>query len=176
MREAPPCQCPPEAVQQTQKIPAERVTAVRYSAEEVLRNFLALFESLDFSSEVAGFGIGRLQIQKRKKAVLELKAVVVALWRLALQRSLPKDASMFFTELLLTAPFLADGAKDGPFLQQRISTYAGLLAPKRETDFMPLAAYLVKELGLTAEDSRSLYLKISLYLRSLYQLIFTRLL
>ncbi len=153
----------------------ERVTRAVYSADEVIRNFEALLNSLDFKSELQELGIGSLQLRRRKTALRELKALSVGLWHLALQRSFPDDGQTFFAQFRETSPTLTSGGAEAVRLNSRVNIYVDLLKDKKEADFMPVASYLAEVLALNAEDMRRLRLKVSLLTRSLYTLIFQRL-
>ncbi len=152
-----------------------RATQELYSADEVIRNFEALLGSLDFKAELLELGIGALQLGRRKKALRELTALSVGLWNLALLRSFPDDAGAFFTRFRETSPRLNAPGKEPKLLQSRVGIYVDLLKDKKETDFLPVASYLAEVLALDAEDMRRLRLKVSLITRSLYTLIFDRL-
>ena len=153
----------------------DKVTPALYSAEEVIRNFEALMDSLDFKAELVELGIGSLQLGRRKKTLRELKALSIGLWSLALQRSFPQDAAAFFAEFRERSPRLVGSGKEPGLLQSRVGIYVDLLKDKKETDFLPVASYLAEVLALDAEDMRRLRLKVSLITRSLYKLIFDRL-
>jgi len=152
-----------------------RVSVAHYTADEVIRQFLAVYNCFDFRAELEDIGITRMQFVRRKKAVRELRAICIALWGLALQKSFPKDAGLFFAEFRETAPVLAGGGKEAVRLHERVNEYIDLLAPKRDADFSPVADYLAKVLALHARDVARLRLKLSLIIRNLYVLIFDRL-
>ena len=155
--------------------PGDRATPALYSAEEVIRNFEALLDSLDFKSELLELGIGSLQLGRRKKALRELNALSIGLWHLALQRSFPEAGADFFARFRETSPRLVGSGKEPGLLQSRVGIYVDLLKDKKETDFLPVASYLAEVLALDAEDMRRLRLKVSLITRSMYKLIFDRL-
>ena len=59
--------------------------------EEVLGNFSAILESMDFAQELELLGIRKLHFRQRKRAIRELRAMGIGLWRLGLKRSFPSD-------------------------------------------------------------------------------------
>jgi hypothetical protein len=154
---------------------AVRVSIARYSAGEVIEQFLALYNCLDFRHELEDVGISRFQFARRKKALRELKALSIALWGLALQKSFPLDAADFFSQFRSVAPDLVGQRKSALDMQNRVNIYVDLLAGKRDTDFVPVAAYLAEILALNDNDLRRLRLKLSLITRNLYTLIFDKL-
>lgn len=152
-----------------------RMTTVQYDAAEVARHFLALYHGIDFQGEILDLGIGKFQFSRRKKALREFKALTIALWGLALQKSFPNDAAEFFKTFRERAPDLVAGGKDSALLQNRLNIYIELLAPQKDTDFSPVAGYLAEVLALDAEDMRRMSMKLSLIMRNLYKLIFDKL-
>ena len=152
-----------------------RVSVAHYTADEVLRQFLGLYNCLDFKAELEDIGISRFQFVRRKKALREIRALSIALWGLALQKSFPNDAEEFFAEFREKAPMLSDGTKKAAHFQERINTYIELLDAKRDTDFLPVAEHLAETLALNSHDLRRLRLKLSLITRNLYKLIFDKL-
>ncbi len=147
---------------------------VSYTAEEVARHFGALLDGLDFRRDIRELGIGALSVFKRKKAVRELTALSVSLWKLTLERSFPQDAEAFFAHFLDTSPRCAEGKK-GEELRALITAYMDLLAEKRDNDFSAVAQHIVDALALGVTGDRAFFLKISLRVRHLYNFIFDRL-
>ena len=152
-----------------------RISVAHYSAEEVVSQFLALYACLDFKSELSDIGITSLQLRRRKKALREFRAIAIALWGVALQKSFPQDAQVFFEHFLATAPFLTGKGKECTRLQGRVNIYVDLMNEKKDADFLPVAEYLAEVLALNDEDMRRLRLKVSLITRHLYTLIFDKL-
>lgn len=152
-----------------------RVSVTQYSADEVIRQFLALYNCMDFKAELEDIGVGRFHFLRRHKALREFKALCIALWGLALSKSFPHDAQNFFTAFQERAPMLTDGSKEAARLLGRVHAYIGLLTPKKDADFLPVAEYLAGELALDARDMPRLRLKLSLLMRNLYSMIFNKL-
>jgi hypothetical protein len=154
---------------------AVRVSIARYTAGEVIEQFLALYHCLDFRHELEEMGVSRFQFARRKKSLRELKALSIARWGLALPESFPMDAADFFSQFRSVAPDLVGQGKRALEMQNRVNIYVDLLAGKRDTDFVPVAAYLAEILALNDNDMRRLRLKLSLITRHLYTLIFDKL-
>jgi len=152
-----------------------RVSVAHYTADEVIRQFLGLYNCLDFKAELEDIGISRIQFLRRGKALREFRAISIALWGLALQKSFPNDAGDFFAEFREKAPLLAGSGRETARLHERVNAYIELLAPKKDTDFSPVADHLAKVLALHAGDVARLRLKLSLIIRNLYVLIFDKL-
>jgi len=152
-----------------------RISVAHYTADEVIRQFLGLYHSLDFKAELADLGITRWQFLRRRKAVQALRAICIALWGLALQKSFPNDAGDFFAALRESAPMLAGSSKETVRLHESVNAYVELLAPKKDADFSPLATHLAAMLVQQAEELPRLRVKLSLIIRNLYVLIFDKL-
>lgn len=154
---------------------AHTVSPVLYSAEEVLGQFQSLFATLDFRAELDGLGIKRHHFFRRQAAEKEFRALCVALWGLALQKSFPDDAQAFFTRFMDTAPTVAGEGKDARLMHERVLAYAEALAPERESDFTPVAGHMAEKLAPNAEELPKIRLKLCLIIRKLYEMIFNAL-
>jgi hypothetical protein len=152
-----------------------RVTVTQYSANEVIQQFLALYNCMDFKPELEDIGIGRFPFGRRKKALRELRALSIALWGLALRKSFPKDAADFFAAFRAFFPVIFPADKERALMENRVNIYVDCLNVKKDADFLPVAEYLAEVLALDADDMRRLRLKLSLITRNLYTLIFDRL-
>ena len=154
---------------------ADRVTPALYESDEVFQHFEALYLSLDFRTELADMDIGLFQVGRKKLALRELRALTIALWGIALERSFPQDAETFFLDFRKKAAFLNADTKESNLLQSRVNIYVDMLKPKKDTDFLPVAQYLTEVLAIAAPDMAHIRLKLSLTIRALYNLIFNRL-
>ncbi len=145
-----------------------------YSSSEVLLNFQSLLDSLDFSAQLQDLGYGRLSPLKRRAALREFTAVSIGLWKLALERSFPVEHAEYFDQFLRSSPSL-NGGKEQSRTLQRIEPYMELLTIKKDADFLPAAQFLLDSLQMEVMERKSLELKISLFIRNLYNLIFSKL-
>ena len=150
-------------------------TPVQYTAEEIVQNFQALLESLDFKNELSELGIGSMQVLRRKKTLRELRALSIALWGLALQKSFPNDAGEFFVHYAETDPVLTAKGRGPQQLRQRLEEYIQLLDVKKEKDFLPIAGHLAEKITIKSKDLPRTRLKLSLIIRNLYNLVFSKL-
>lgn len=150
-------------------------TPAHFSSTEVIANFQALYETLDFKSELNGLGISALHIPRRRKVIREFKAIAVAFWGLALTKSFPDDAERFFSRYMETTPEISNNSRSSNQMREKIYNYATLLKEKKDADFMPIASYFTENLDLNFEDVAKFRLKVSLRMRTLYTLIFDRL-
>lgn len=155
--------------------PQGAVTPVKYNAEEVVQHFRALLDSMDFRAELADLGIGPLQVLRRKKTLRELRALCIALWGLALQKSFPQDAGQFFVHYAETDPMLTAKGKGPGLLRQRLEEYIQLLDVKKDKDFLPVAGHLAEKITPKSKDLPRTRFKLSLIIRNLYNLIFNKL-
>ncbi len=146
------------------------------SPENVVQRFASLVQSFDFEDEFRVLEIGKLHIVKKRNALRELKALYVALWKIALDKSLPDQADDIFQRFLdsLAQNFkLNDNAS--AFLKRRIAVYDTLLNPTKEQNFTDVASKLLTTISKRKEPRQSLVLKLSLHIRKVYTLIFKEL-
>jgi hypothetical protein len=148
---------------------------VVYTAEEVAKRFKVLLEGLDFRQDMQEMGIGCLSLFKRRKARQQLTALTVALWRLALERSFPRDAEVFFGYFLDNDPLVRGTGPAAGALRALIDKYLELLAEKKDADFSEAARHMAEALKIRAADTRAFSLKAALRVRRLYTLIFDNL-
>ena len=148
---------------------------IPYTADEVGRTFAELLATVNFGAELRELGIGRLQLVTRIRAKRLLTAVCIALWHVALERSFPNDADAFFAHFLRTYPPLVGDRGGARKLRDLVTRYDALVAEKKDTDFTGVADTLVTDLGIGESDARRQQLKLSLRIRSIYELIFEKL-
>lgn len=147
-----------------------------YSADEVIENFEALLASFDFTPDLDAMGIGRLQVFRRRRAAFELRALFMALWRIALDKSLPGDGEIVFEAFLSRYENKHGTGSETRQTLERVRQYVDLLLHKRDTDFTDVASHLVSFLTLGEAEAKALRLRLTLHIRSTYNLIFKRLL
>lgn len=152
-----------------------RVSVAEYSSEEVLGQFLALYNGMDFKRELDDLGITRFSASRRKRIQREFQGLSIALWRLALLKSFPDDAERFFTEFKEKSPIMNTRDCSGEEMQLRVSAYMELMEAKRDKDFLPVAGYLANILALDEEEVDRLRVKLSLIIRNLFTRIFNKL-
>ena len=148
---------------------------IPYTAEEVGRTFVGLLATFDFAVEMRELGIKRLQFVKRLRAKKLMTAVCIALWHLALERSFPHDADAFFAHFTATYPPMVGERRGAKKLRGLVVQYDSLMAEKKDTDFTRVADTLVNALHIEESDKRRQQLKLSLHIRSVYELIFNKL-
>lgn len=142
--------------------------------EHALDNFAAILDGADYQTPLAMMGIGKLQFLLRRQMTIELRGVYIALWRLVLGRSFPRNARdmfvAFLDNYLLTHP-----GKAGSRVTERAIQYWGMLEPGGDSDFNVVGRHLISFLVKDEQDNRALTLKLALHVRVMYQLIFDRL-
>ncbi len=154
---------------------SEGPSPISFTAEEVSRTFDGLLATFDFKAQLEEIGLGPLHFIKRARARLEFIALSIALWKLALDKSFPQDARLFFRHYMDTAPFLQGESKPAKELRGHITTYVSLMVPKGDADFSAVSEHLAANLGCQDQDMRRQRLKLSLIIRSLYAIIFNNL-
>lgn len=142
--------------------------------EEALANFTALIDDFDFGAELDLLNVGRLQFMRRRQMQTELKALYMAIWRLALSRSFPQYADEMFT-IFLRRYGASHPGKIGAQIVERAMQYWGMLAPAGDGDFNDVARHIVSFMEREPTDPRALILKLALHIRGAYRFIFERL-
>lgn len=150
--------------------------ALPYSSDEVIGNFEALLASFDFTPDLDAMGIGKMQLFRRRRALFELRALFVALWRIALDKSLPGEGELVFEMFLSRYEDRHRKGKQTRQTLERVRQYVDLLLVKRDTDFTEVASHLVSFLTLGEAEAKALRLRLTLHIRSTYNLIFAKLL
>lgn len=153
-------------------------SAPAYTVEEVLNNFDALLNSMDFDHELAILGIRRFHFRHRRKALRELRALSIALWRLALLRSFPEEGETIFETYL--AGLLEDAETETEVERARqleclVRSYVDMLQERGDSDFTVVSEHIVAQSKHRNEDTASLRLKLALLIRNTYIIIFHRL-
>ncbi len=146
------------------------------SPETIVSRFQALLSSFDYQEELDILGIGKYSFNKKKKLIIEIKSLYVALWKIALEKSFPDNWNTYFKLFLEEiGSHLKCNAQTTQFIVRRIDVYDTLLAPKKENNFSEVARQLVSTYIKKKEDLESPILKFSLKIRQVYTLIFNRL-
>lgn len=138
-------------------------------------NFAALLQSMDFAQELAMLGIPAYAFLKRRKLRKEFSALIICLWRLALERSFPGHWRAMFESFLAHTLEEMDNPDKAAQFEQTVRNYESLLVLRREADFTVAGAHLVDLLKLPEPKAASLRLRLTLHIRSLYTLVFDRL-
>lgn len=154
---------------------ADIALPIPYTASEVGRTFAAVLESFTFAAEMHDIGIGTLSVFKRRNAKKRFTALCITLWRIALEKSFPKDADVFFDHFIATYPPLCGENKSASQMRDLVALYDGLAAEKKDGDFTKLAENMADFFNFPDKDRPRQQLKLSLRIRSLYELIFEKL-
>ena len=148
---------------------------IPYTAEEVGRTFADLLDTLDFAAELQDLGISSLRVFKRRQAKKHFRAVCIALWHIALEKSFPNDAEAFFAHFMTTSPLVSAEQKNARKLRAMVETYDALLVEKKDADFTTIAEEITRQFEQGHEEQRRHQLKLSLRIRAIYDLIFDKL-
>lgn len=146
------------------------------STSEIVQRFAGLLTSFDYEEECRILEIGKLHVVKRRNALREFKALYIALWKIALDKSLPDMADEAFAEMLQRIPELLDyNEKAAGFLRRRVAVYDTLLSPSKEQNFTDVSKKLLTTVSKRKEAKENQILKLSLNIRRVYTLIFKQL-
>jgi len=140
-----------------------------YTADEVLANFSAVLDSMDFARELAVLGVKRLHFRRRERLIRELRALSIGL---------PQDGeTMFemFLARLAEAPAHSREAQRALDFIQLARGYVELLREKGDTDFMVASSHIVGLFKQKEQETASRSLKLALLIRNTYTVIFDRL-
>ena len=153
---------------------ALRDNAPHEAARAALENFKALLADADFTLELELLGVRRMQFMRRRQMQGELMGLYIALWRLALARSFPVDATCMF-ELFLQEYAQAHRDKHSAHLLSRAREYWAMLEPRGDADFSEVARHLSSFSTQDPNQAKSINLKLVLHIRKIYKLVFDRL-
>ena len=145
-----------------------------YTHEEVIANFLALIDSWDFDAELKRFGIGPVNLIRRRRMLLEFRGLFAGLWRLALTRSFPEDGRQIFEGYLEATVLRAKNSKKALRHVERARHYAKMLAVRGDTDFSEVSRQLAALARLPESARKNVTLKLALDIRQMYNFIFER--
>lgn len=146
------------------------------SASDVIERFAGLLQSFDFDEECRILEIGKLHVVKRRNALRELKALYIALWKIALDKSLPERSEEIFEGFIERIPKALDyNDKAASFLRRRIAVYDTLLEPTKEQNFNEVSSKLLQTVTKRKELKENQVLKLSLHVRKVYTLFFKKL-
>lgn len=147
---------------------------IPYTAEEVARTFSDLLATFNFAFELNELGIGSLSIFKRRQAKKRLIALSIALWHVALEKSFPNDAEAFFTHFRETYSPLVGEKSGARKMRDLLDRYNALVGEKKDGDFTKVAEDFIDSFKLEPPDRAKLQLKLSLRIRTIYDLIFEK--
>lgn len=138
-------------------------------------NFRALLNDMSFFKEMAILGLGRFQFARRRRMAAEFRGVYMAVWRLALASSFPGEADAIF------ATFCRDYLRhsrdrNAQDVVLKAKEYWNMLRDDPGKDFRNLAGHLAGLPARADDDQRqAVSLRLALHIRSMYRLIFDRL-
>lgn len=144
--------------------------------ETVHAHFAALLLEETFEQELLALGIGKLRFRHRKEVVASLRALHVALWRLALIRSFPNEYETIFSLFLESLRERSGASRILPEIpEQEIRDHVERLQCHGANDFTDVAAYLVSRFKLGKPDDAAARLRLILLIRRAYTTIFDHL-
>ena len=134
--------------------------------EEVLGNFSAILESMDFAQELELLGIR------------ELRAMGIGLWRLGLKRSFPSDGEFLFERFMLGLYEQAHTNKEreqANAFDLLVRSYIDKFGERGDTDFTTVSGHIVSLFRRKPGDTAAQRLKLALLMRNTYTDIFRHL-
>ena len=145
---------------------------------EALRNFSLMLEGMDFVQELATLGIGKFHFRRRERALRELRAMSIGLWRLALQRSFPADGETIFERFMLGLYERARSPRErerANAFDLLVRSYVERLNERGDGDFTAVSGHIVDLFQERAPDVVARRLKLALLMRNAYLNIFRHL-
>ncbi len=157
--------------------PTALVTTAAYahSYPDVLANFDALLHDMTFVEELQMLEIGRTRFILRYQLKQHWIALTIALWRLALERSFPADWQRIFEAFVQHHLKCFGNEKKRSAFLTILRCYLDLSEINKENNFTPLSSYLINTLPKQPKELTNMRLRVSLHLRTLYNLIFEKL-
>ena len=140
--------------------------------EEVLGNFSAILESMDFAQELELLGIRKLHFRQRKRAIRELRAMGIGLWRLGLKRSFLFER--FMLGLYEQAHTNKEREQANAF-DLLVRSYIDKFGERGDTDFTTVSGHIVSLFRRKPGDTAAQRLKLALLMRNTYTDIFRHL-
>lgn len=145
-----------------------------YTTEYVVDNFVALFRDADFTKELSILKVRKFQFLRRRQLLLELRALYIALWRLALGRSFPEEGDHIFETFLSTYASKHPDTASARLLV-RARQYAEILQIEGDKNYMHISQHILSFSTLDEQDRKTLGLRLALSIRQSYTFIFDRL-
>ena len=136
-------------------------------AEEVLGNFSAILESMDFAQELELLGIRKLHFRQG-----------IGLWRLGLKRSFPSDGEFLFERFMLGLYEQAHTNKEreqANAFDLLVRSYIDKFGERGDTDFTTVSGHIVSLFRRKPGDTAAQRLKLALLMRNTYTDIFRHL-
>jgi hypothetical protein len=146
-----------------------------YTVTEVVDNFSAMLDQMDFESELGLLNISPMHFLLRKKMKDEWQALVIGLWKLALNSSFPDDGDVIFETLLADKTQHFNPGKKEAFIS-RVLRYAASIQAQGIANFMPTSGHLLAVRRVAPAKKPAMQLRIALHMRNLYASIFAGLL
>ncbi len=147
-------------------------------AETVLANFSVMLDNMDFARELRLLGIRKFHFRQRKKALRELKAMSIGLWRLGLERSFPSESDTIFERFMLSLYEQVQTAKartEADAFDILTRAYVDKFRERGDADFTTVSGYIVSLFHKDTKELPSKRLKLALLMRDAYMTIFRHL-
>ncbi len=145
------------------------------SHDKVVETFEILLDGFSFEREMKLLDVGRLHVFRRRNVLTEYKALCVALWGLALERSFPEEHSVILDTYLAQLNDQGKSRKTKAMPRELILAYIELLATHKENDFTVVGEHMVALFNVDEKKRASLRLQLALEIRKLYSIIFDNL-
>ncbi len=144
------------------------------ACQEVIANFQALLEDVDFGPELEIFNLKFYNRILRNTLIQDFKALYIGLWALALQTSFPQTAESFFHYFMEDYLLQFDGVERKK-MQEKVYAYKEMVLRSDVRDFNHISQHLLSFVKHNEETYKANTLRLSLALRNHYTFIFQRL-
>lgn len=162
----------------TRPVLVERPEKPSSLQEEALENFSVMLDGMDFAEELALLGIRGFHFRRRERALRELRAMSIGLWKLGLQRSFPSDGETIFEIFMLGLYERAHSRRErekANAFDLLVRSYVERLNERGDSDFTAVSGHIVDLFRHKAEEAVSCRLKLALLMRNAYLHIFRHL-
>lgn len=142
------------------------VQPIEVTWEELYKQFCLIFDSTDYEELYQIIRLRPYNFILRGKVKNEMKAIVLALWRLCLRTTFSAQSELYFTQAMIE---LKKSKRINDEIETIYGIYWGSLQKKFDADFSPPADTLRNRLRL---DKRKIHtMTLALYMRSVYEYI-----
>ncbi len=146
----------------------------REACKEVVANFTALLEDVDFAPELEIFNLKFYNAILRKKLIQDFKAIYIGLWAMALQTSFPQTCEAFF-HYFMEGYLQQFKNLERKKMQDKVYAYREMVLRSDVRDFNHISQHLLSFVKHNEETHKANTLRLSLALRNHYAFIFQRL-
>lgn len=143
------------------------IRPIEVTWEELYQQFCLIFDSVDYREIYYMLRLRTYNFLLKSKVKAEMKAIVLALWRVCLQITFNSQSEDYFQKALIQ---LKESKRVTKEIENIYVIYWNILQKKLNADFLPPADMMRMRLRLQKRNIHTMML--ALYIRSLYTYIY----